>query len=257
MGKVRTRILGLEELEKQQIEEQRKRSSEKKAQKSGDVEVEAETTTKKASKEKEVVTRQPRKRGKNWQAAVKQVNAEKMYSVKEAVEMLKKIKFAKFDESVELHMNLDKKGLKGEVSLPHSSGKSVRARIVDDKLLEEIENGKMDFDVLVAHPSMMPKLAKFARTLGPKGLMPNPKSGTVSPNPEEVVKKFEGGSLQWKSESKFPILHQMVAKISADNAQIEENVIAFMKAVGKQHILAAYIKSSMSPSLQLDMKELQ
>jgi large subunit ribosomal protein L1 len=257
MGKVRTRILGLEELEKQQIEDQRKRSSEKKAQKSGDAEVEAESTAKRTSKEKESVTRQPRKRGKNWQAAVKKVDAEKMYSVKEAVEVLKKIKFAKFDESVELHMNLDKKGLKGEVSLPHSSGKSVRARIVDDALLEEIENGKMDFDVLVAHPSMMPKLAKFARTLGPKGLMPNPKSGTVSPNPEEVVKKFEGGSLQWKSESKFPILHQMVAKMSADNAQIEENVVAFMKAVGKQHILAAYIKSSMSPSLQLDMKELQ
>lgn len=257
MGKVRTRILGLEELEKQQIEEQRKRSSEKKAQKSGDVKAEGETSSKKTSKEKDVVTRQPRKRGKNWQAAVKQIDAKKMYSVKEAVEMLKKIKFAKFDESVELHINLNKKGLKGEVSLPHSSGKSVRVRIVDDTLLEEIESGKMDFDVLVAHPSMMPKLAKFARTLGPKGLMPNPKSGTVSPNPEDVVKKFESGSLQWKSESKFPILHQMVAKMSADNAQIEENVVAFMKAVGKQHILSAYIKSSMSPSLQLDMKELQ
>lgn len=256
MGKVRTRFIGLEELENQQKEEQKKRAAEKKAQKGADEAHEAEEAVKKMKKKAAPVA-SGRSRGKKYQAAAKQVDAKKTYSIAAAVETLKKIKFAQFDESVELHLNVDKKGAKGEVSLPHSTGKKINVKIVDDALLEQIEKGNIDFDILIAHPSYMPKLAKFARTLGPKGLIPNPKNGTVSPNPEEAAKKFEGGSLQWKGESKHPLIHQMIGKISLKENEIAENAVAFMQSVGKTTIKQAYIKTSMSPSLQLDMKELE
>lgn len=257
MGKVRTRILGLEDLEKQQKEEQKKRAAEKK--RAGEESAEAEETkkeevkeTKKDKKEKKSVV--AKKKGKKHREALKKVDASKAYTVTEAIVVLKKIKYAGFDESVELHLNLDETGLKGEVYLPHSTGKTVRVSVVSDEVLSKLEKGIIDFDVLVTHPSFMPKLAKFAKVLGPKGLMPNPKAGTVSTNPDEVVKKFSKGVLRWKSEPKFPLLHQMVGKISTEEKALEENVVTFLKTVGKPHIKAAYLKTTMSPSVKLDLE---
>ncbi|GIW64790.1 MAG: hypothetical protein KatS3mg092_0723 [Patescibacteria group bacterium] len=259
MGKIRTRILGLEEIEEKQKKEQKEKSATKKTQKKKEIKEEVKTEEKKEKKpEKKVVedkkvVPEPRKRGKKYQENKKMVDKNKLYSLKEAVEMLKKFKKASFDESVELHLVVDEVGLKGEVELPYSTGKTVRVKIVDDKVLEEIEKGKLDFDVLVAHPSFMPKLTKFAKILGPKGLMPNPKAGTISPNPEEIVKKFSKGVLRWKTEPKFPLIHQMIAKISVKEEEIVANAEKFIDAVGKKHIKKAYIKTTMSPSLKLQI----
>lgn len=259
MGKIRTRILGLEEIEEKQKKEQKEKSATKKTQKKKEIKEEVKTEEKKEKKpEKKVVedkkvVPEPRKRGKKYQENKKMVDKNKLYSLKEAVEMLKKFKKASFDESVELHLVVDEVGLKGEVELPYSTGKTVRVKIVDDKVLEEIEKGKLDFDVLVAHPSFMPKLTKFAKILGPKGLMPNPKAGTISPNPEEIVKKFSKGVLRWKTEPKFPLIHQMIAKISVKEEEIVANAEKFIDAVGKKHIKKTYIKTTMSPSLKLQI----
>lgn len=286
MGKVRTRVLGNEEVEEKQKKEQKVKTEEKKALKatskgkdkkklSKAVEVlkEAEAKAKneeqseesdvketkpeKAKKEKKVVASEKVKthvRGKKYKGAEKHVSKDKIYSLKEAISTLKKIKYAKFDESVELHLNTDEAGLKGEIQLPHSTGKIVRTKIVDDKVLDEIEAGKFDFDVLITHPSFMPKLAKYARVLGPKGLMPNPKAGTVSQTPEEVVKKFAKGTLRWKTEEKFPLIHQMIGKISAEDKALSENAQTFIQSVGKVHIKQAYIKTTMSPSVKIDIE---
>ena len=116
-----------------------------------------------------------------------------------------------------------------------------------------MEKGKIEFDVLVTHPSFMPKLAKFAKVLGPKGLMPNPKAGTVSMKPEEIVKKFEKGMLRWKTEAKFPLIHQMIGKISFAEKKLIANAEKFISAVGKVHIKNAFIKSTMSPSVKLEL----
>lgn len=265
MGKVRTRILGLEDIEEQQKLEQKKRAAEKKAEKGesdGDVSesnMSEEKSAKKSMKKKDEEAGFNPKKGKthpksvNYKKAAKQVEADKVYKIAEAVSTLKKIAYAKFPESIELHLNVQKQGIKGEISLPHSTGKSVRVKIVDDAALEAIEAGKLDFDVLVAHPSYMPKLARFARVLGPKGLMPNPKAGTVSPNPEEVAKKFEKGTMQWKTEAKAAVIHQMVAKASLEDKAIEENIVAFLEAVGRANIKSVFIKSTMSPALKLDI----
>lgn len=255
MGKVRTRFIGLEDLEQQQKEEQKRRAAEKKTQQS-DVSDEPIEKPKKAGKSAAASLSRKKAHGKKWQKAAKKVDDNKVYELAEAIALIKEMKYTSFDESVELHLNLTKKGLKGEVELPHSTGKRTRVAIVDDALLEKIEKGEFEFDILVSHPSFMPKLAKHARILGPKGLMPNPKTGTVTPNPEEVAKKFEKGALQWKSESKFPLLHIMIAKLSADSKEIEENAVAFMQTVGKSTVQQAFIKGSMTPAVEIDLQKI-
>jgi large subunit ribosomal protein L1 len=274
MGKIRTRILGLEEVEQKQKKEQKEKAAEKKkirvpGLKGGERMVAVEVDEKeidKMEKAKKIVEEAEKKaqqkpkeikkktRGKNYQKAKAQIDKNKLYSIKEAIFLLKKIKYAKFDESFELHLNVDKAGLKGEVELPYSLGKKVKVAIVDDKILAQIEKEKIDFDVLIAHPSFMPKLIKYARILGPKGLMPNPKNGTVSPNPQEAAKKFEKGLLHWKTESKFPLIHQIIGKISQKDEELEENIKVFLKAVGLAHIKEAYLKTTMSPSVKIEVK---
>jgi len=270
MGKIRTKILGLEEVEKKQKKEQKEKGIQKKAReaagKKKTVKIEEKphfVPTKvedsvrgkaKKSEAKKVTKIKPR--GKSYQKAKQTINKTKKYTLSEAVALLKKIKFTKFNESVELHLNVDKTGLKGELDLPHATGKTVRVKIVDDTVLEEIAKGKFNFDILITHPSYMPKLAKFAKILGPKGLMPNPKAGTISPKPEEIAKKFEKGLLHWKTEPKFPLIHQMIGKLSAEDKAIVENAEKFLLAVGKVHILSAYMKSTMSPSVKIDLEKI-
>lgn len=265
MGKVKTRILGLEDVEKEQKKEQKEKAAMKKMAKKKEepkekVEVKAVEEKKEEKKvepkkEKKVVKAGAKIRGKKYQKVVKMFDKTKSYSLKDAVKLVKEMKTAKFDETVELHLNVDETGLKGEVTLPHSTGKTVKVAIVDDKVLEKLESGKIDFDILVTHPSFMPKLAKFAKVLGPKGLMPNPKAGTISPKPEELVKKFSGGTMRWKTEPKFPLVHQMIGKSSFGDSNLVENAKVFVEAVGMKHILKAYIKSTMSPSLRVDLQK--
>ncbi len=258
MGKIRTRVIGLEEVEKDQKEKQKAKNLEKKIVKKAEAAVSADVVTQKETetekKEKKTgVAKAARAMGARHKKALASVKADKAYALEEAVALLKKIKYAGFDESVELHINTTSQGLRGEVELPYSTGKNVRVAIVSDALLSDIAGGKFEFDVLISHPSYMPKLAKFARILGPKGLMPNPKTGTISDKPEEVAKKFQGGLLKWKGEAKFPLIHQMIAKISQDDKEIIGNVEMFLKAVGTSAIKEVYIKTTMSPALKLNV----
>lgn len=268
MGKVKPRLLGNEEVEEKQKKEQKAKSMEKKILRKKDVKSDENVGVLPAKPVQDIVVKKEKKsvkktasvkttasRGKKYQEAKKMVDVNKYYSLKEAIGLLKKMELAKFDQSVELHFVVDETGLKGEIELPFSTGKIVRVKIVDDKILSDLEKGKMEFDILVTHPSFMPKLAKYAKVLGPKGLMPNPKAGTVSMKPEEVVKKFEKGMLRWKTEAKFPLLHQMIGKISFEEKNLLANAETFIEAVGKIHIRNAFIKTTMSPSVKLELEK--
>jgi large subunit ribosomal protein L1 len=259
MGKIRTRFLGEEEVEKQQVQEQKERSQAKKAKaptvinesenqatetKNGQPEV------KKVKLKKTLVLKKP-KHGKKYLMAKTKITKNNVYSLEDAVNLLKEMSYASFDETIEVHLNLLNEGLKGEVSFPHATGKSVSVVVLDEAIIKKIEDGVIDFDILVAHPSQMPKLAKFAKILGPKGLMPNPKTGTVSTEPDKVAEKFRNGSTRWKSESKFPIIHQIIGKKSLENKAIIENIKAFIESVGVKNITSAYIAGSMTPSVQI------
>ena len=260
MGKVKTRLLGLEEVEEKQKKEQKEKAAQKKAvkKKAEAAVIEAKPvsspkTPKHPTSPKPPKAQKVKSRGKLYQEAKKLVDKTKTYSLKDAIAILKKMKTSKFDESVELHFVVDEMGLKGEIELPFSTGKIVKVAVVDDKVLTEIEKGKLDFDILVTHPSFMPRLAKFAKVLGPKGLMPNPKAGTISAKPEEVVKKFSKGLLKWKTEPKAPLIHQMIGKVSNEEKNLIANSEKFIQAVGVKHILRAFIKSTMSPSIKIEV----
>lgn len=191
--------------------------------------------------------------GRKYSAAKIKVKKNTKYKISEAVALLKTLKFTKFDETVELHLNLVESGVKGEVSLPKPFGKAVRVAIADDAILAKIDKNQIEFDVLIAAPSFMPKLVKYAKVLGPKGLMPNAKAGTVSDKPEEAAKKFTSGSLRFKSEAKFPLLHQAVGKISFGEKELVDNISTFLKAVPSSKIRAAFLKSTMSPSIRIEL----
>lgn len=278
MGKVKTRFLGIEEIEKKQKQEQRKKAQDRDVKKKvkapgkhkggqRTVVIEAkEEAIKKIEKAQELIgerpeekdekkkkTTKPRDRGKQYLMAKRQVQKDKKYPLTEAIKLLKKIRYAKFDESVELHLNLLKEGLKGEAKLPHDTGKPVKVRVVDERLLTDVGRGKLDFDVLITHPSYMPRLAPLAKILGPKGLMPNPKTGTISETPEKLVKKFQSGVLRWKSEAKASLLHQIVGKVSFDEKKLEENIKVLLSSIGKGNVKNVYLTTTMGPSVEIDL----
>jgi large subunit ribosomal protein L1 len=199
----------------------------------------------------------PKPRSKKYQEMAKLVDKTKVYPLAVAIDLVKKTSYTKFDGTVELHLNLnsnnlgEKKDFKGSVSLPHGTGKQVRVVAADDAILKDIEAGKINFDILVSHPSLMPKLAKVARILGPKGLMPNPKTGTVTEDVEKRVKELSHGQVNFKTEPENPIIHLIVGKVSFDDKKLMENVNAILDAVGRNKILKATLTATMGPGVRV------
>ncbi len=216
--------------------------------------VEAPETAESQEGVTEVVAAKPAKqkkvRSKKYQAVRAQLDKSKLYPVQEAVALVKKLSYSKFVGSVEAHLVVKEEGISVELALPHSTGKSVRVAVVDAALLSDIEAGKLDFDVLVAHPEFMPKLAKFAKILGPKGLMPNPKNGTLTPNPEIKKKSLEAGAFNLKTEKKAPLMHLTVGKTNMSENDLVDNIEALLKALqGKA--LKLSIAPSMGPGIKV------
>lgn len=189
-------------------------------------------------------------RGKKYQAVRAKLDKSKLYPVKEAVELVKKLSYSRFVGSVEAHIVVREVGDSVNLALPHSTGQSVKVTIVDAEVLSNIEAGKIDFDILVAHPEFMPKLAKFAKVLGPKGLMPNPKNGTLTPNPELKKKELEAGKFNLKTEKKAPLMHLIIGKTDMSSADLVANIETLVKAL-KGKILKLVIAPSMGPGIKV------
>ena len=210
--------------------------------------------TKKSKKQKKA-----RVRSKRYVTAASLVDKTKNYPLSDAVTLVKKTSLTKFDGSVELHINLnpasmgEKKDMRGSVSLPHGTGKQVRVLIADDKIIADVAEGKINFDILVAAPSMMPKLAKVARILGPKGLMPNPKTGTVTEDTAKRAKELSTGKVNFKTEPDQPIIHLIVGKVSFDDKKLAENISAILEAVGRNKIAKATLSATMGPGVKIDL----
>jgi len=215
-----------------------------------DLEKEIGETVKGAKKAKKAKVR-----SKRYKQIRAKIDKNKKYKSDQAIDIVLELATASFDESVEIHMVLTDK-LNGEVDLPYGTGKKQKIVIADDALLAKIEKNQLDFDVLVASPKMMPKLAKFARILGPKGLMPSPKSGTISENPEEIVKKMNAGSTRFKSEPKAPLMHFSIGKKSFGKEKLLANLKAFLTSVKRPNIVSVTIASTMGPSLKLDLEKI-
>ena len=221
--------------------------------------------------------------GKRLRNAREGLDPKAVFPVTEAVATVKQNATAKFDETVEISMNLGvdprhaDQMVRGVVSLPNGTGRSVRVAVFakDDKaeearaagadivgaedLVEKVQNGEMDFDRVIATPDMMPLVGRLGKQLGPRGLMPNPKVGTVTPNVTKAVEDAKGGAVQFRVD-KNGIIHAGVGKASFDAPKIEENVRAFVDAVNKAKPSGAkgtYIKrialaSTMGPGVKID-----
>lgn len=276
MGKIRVKTLGDETQEEKQKKRQEARKTAKAPGLKGGERVvsigpsaeEIEKTVAPKSVEK---TEEPKHKGstsknakkvkfkkvkaisKRYNQNISAVDKNTTYAIEKAVELLKKLKASKFDETVELHLNVKEKGISGRMTLPHGTGKQIRIKIADDALVDAVSKGKIDFDILVAEPSMMPKLARVAKILGPKGLMPNPKAGTISPKPAEVVEKLSHGQVNFKTEAQAPIIHMSVGKLSFSEKQLSENIKEALKAIGETKINNVTLKSTMSPAIKLQI----
>ncbi len=292
MGKVKVKIVGDEQQEQEALAEQKQKREQKAAKKasvkgvnlgggerinsvgvseeeiaaqmeaegrevsevssaSGVSEAGEETAQKKEKKPRRKVV--ARTRSERHTQNTGMVAAKTTYPITNGLEILRKFKKSKFDETVELHINVKEKGTSGQVSLPHGTGKQLRIKIADDAAIEQIEKGKIDFDVLVATPDMMPKLARVARVLGPRGLMPNPKNGTISANPAEVVEKLSKGQVSYKTETAAPIIHMSVGKLSFDDQKLAENISSVIGSIGVNKINNITLKSTMSPAIAIQV----
>ena len=150
-----------------------------------DTKILSEEDTKSETKK---VEKTPKARGKKYQEAKSKTDRNKLYSQKEAVKLVKQTSYSKFDGSIELHMVVKKVGISANVTLPNSAGRVKKIEVATDETIKKLQAGKIDFDVLLATAEMMPKLIPFAKVLGPKGLMPNPKNGTLIKSEKEAEK---------------------------------------------------------------------
>ncbi|MEC7575565.1 MAG: 50S ribosomal protein L1 [Pseudomonadota bacterium] len=225
------------------------------------------------------------KQGKRMKASSEARDREAFYSVEDAVKFVKDNAKVKFDETIEIAMNLgidprhSDQQVRGVVQLPHGTGKAMRvavfakdAKAEDAKiagadvvgaedLAEKVQAGEIDFDRVIATPDMMAVVGRLGKVLGPKGLMPNPKLGTVTQDVTEAVKAAKGGEVQFRCE-KAGIVHAGVGKASFDEKALAENVRAFIDAIQKAkpsgakgtYITKAAISSTMGPGIKLDVQ---
>ncbi|MFB3851212.1 MAG: 50S ribosomal protein L1 [Acidobacteriota bacterium] len=225
------------------------------------------------------------KLGKKHKAALSQVE-QKLYSIPEAIQLLKKIHYAKFDESLDLALNLGvnpkyaDQNVRGTTSLPHGLGKKVRVLVIAQgekikeaeeagadyamglEAIEKIQGGWFDFDAVVATPDMMKDVGKLGKQLGPKGLMPNPKLGTVTFDIGKAVKELKAGKVEFRV-NKEGVIHSSVGKISFDENKLEENLRTLLDAISKarpaslkgKYMKSAYLSTTMSPAVPIEVGE--
>ena len=223
------------------------------------------------------------KHGKKYRSVSALIEPGRQYSIEDAVSLLKKCD-RKFDQTVEVHMNLgvdpkySDQAVRGTVVLPHGTGRDVRVLVFAkgeleaqakeagadyvgaEELGEKIQGGWLDFDAIVATPDMMPLVGRLARVLGPRGLMPSPKNGTVTATPAAVIKELKAGKISYRID-KGANVHAPVGKLSFDSAKLADNVMAFIDSVRRAKPATAkgvYIKSlvitaTMAPGIPLDM----
>lgn len=200
----------------------------------------------------EAVKKVQPKHGKNIISARAKVNQNLEYSLPDAIRLVKETSFTKFDGTVEFHATVRKLGFSVQIALPHGTGREKKVELVTDATIKKLETGKIDFDVLIATPETMPKLVKFAKLLGPRGLMPNPKNGTLVKD-EKDVKNFAVNTLTVKTEKGAPVVHLAIGKVSMEDEKLMENAKALLKAFGERQLIRAFLSSSMGPSVRLNL----
>lgn len=196
-------------------------------------------------------TKVAKKRSKRYLAAKAKIDVNKYYDLKDAVKLVKETSLSKFEGKVEAHVTIMDLGNVGEINFPYLETASKKVVILNDTILAEIKDGNVNFDILIATPATMPKLLPLARILGPKGLMPNPKNGTLTDKPEESLKKLSVAKTVLKTEKKAPVVHTIVGKISQKDEEIVANVEELIKLVKTNKIKKLALCATMGPSVKV------
>lgn len=226
-------------------------------------------------------------RGKQYQAASGKIDPEKSYDLEEAIALVKEAAFAKFDETIDIAIKLGvnpkhaDQMVRGSVSLPNGTGRDVKVLVFckgekakeaeeagadfvgDDELVAKVQGGWTDFDKVVATPDMMAQVGKLGKVLGPRGLMPNPKVGTVTQDVAKVVKELKAGMIEFRVD-KVGIIHSIVGKKSFEAGKLTENVTALLETLVKlkpasakgQYVRGIYVSSTMGPRVKLDHQKM-
>ncbi|GEM_PF-197599 len=213
---------------------------------------------KKASKGKKEHVQGPKRpeHSKKYRNAVKDLDLAQSYSREDAIMLVKKTSYSKFDGTVEAHIKLSIQNQRGIISLPAGTGKEKKVLAISntniDDVLKQIESNKIDFDIAIATPDVMPKLAKVARVLGPKGLMPNPKSGTVTTDLDKAKAEFAGGRIEFKQD-KGGAIHQAIGKVSFDDEKLLQNLNTLLGALPSGKITSISLSATMGPGIKVKL----
>lgn len=222
---------------------------------------------------------QAKPRSKKYQEAIKELDRSKTYPLSEALDITKKLSYSKFNGTLEAHIKTSQTGIRGLISVPYALNKKLRillfaspvhlgvnqitagegfnlAILGNDSTIEEIGKGKVNFDLLITTPEWMPKLAKVAKVLGPKGLMPNPKAGTVTSDPKKALENFQKGQIEYKTEPKAPIIHLGVGKLNQPREELLANLKALLSSIGKSRIKKVVLSPTMGPGIKVDLTSL-
>jgi large subunit ribosomal protein L1 len=225
---------------------------------------------------------------KNRKNVIGKIEAERLYELKDAVKILKQVSTTKFDASVDLDIRLGvdprkaNQMVRGTITLPHGTGKEKKVLVLCtpdkeeeakaagadyvglDDFIDKIKGGWLDFDAVVAMPQVMPKIGKVARILGPRGLMPNPKTGTVTTNVGDTVNEIKKGKVAFKVD-KYGIIHISIGRVSFSEEKLFDNITVFIDLINKlkptsskgTYIMSLFVSSTMSPSIAIEEKSIK
>jgi large subunit ribosomal protein L1 len=226
------------------------------------------------------------KKSKKFQKVQGKIDKLKIYSIEESIKLLKEVSYTKFVGSLDININLNiptkfkKESIRGSVVLPHQTGQVKKVAVIAspqyqkeatdsgadevgaEDLIKKIEEGYLGFDVLISTPDMMIKLAKLGKTLGPKGLMPNPKTNTVTTDVGKIVKSYKAGKLDYRMTERGEIKAK-VGKLNQDDSQLQENTLEFLKSAlnetrkfGPNRVKSVFLSPTMGPSSQIDVSQI-
>lgn len=268
MGKTKIKIIGIEEEPKVPKEPKELEKPKEKERLAQTIEGGLNSSSKEKLSEKAIkqVASAPKLRGKKYQEKAKLVDPKKSYPLEEAVKLAQEVSFTKFPATLEAHINTTAKNLRGLVSLPYFAGKKLTilafgkdaensgADIIGtEETIKDIEAGKINFDVLVTTPQWMPKLAKAAKILGPKGLMPNPKNGTITENLPKTVEELKGGKIEYKTDKDAAVIHLPVGKVDQSVEEVASNIKVLYNTIGKSKIKKITLSPTMGPGVKIDL----
>ena len=223
------------------------------------------------------------KHGKKYRSAAEKIDSAQLYTPRKAVTLVKEVATANFDETIEAHFRLGvdtrkaDQNIRGSISLPHGTGKSVRVAVFaegakadeareagadivgSDELIAEIQKGNIEFDAAIALPTMMAKVGRIGKILGPRGLMPNPKLGTVTPNVAQAIKELKGGRVEYRAD-RYGIAHVVIGKASFTAEQLAENygtvydeILRMKPAAAKgKYVKSVSVSGTMTPGVAVD-----